>query len=177
MAKNMNATQLYRDSELMDDKRNFERFSIEVPTLIEYLKPKRRRTLLLKTTNLSAGGVYFNTPKPFPTGAEVKVEIFLHGWSLESWPVVTVTGRVLRSDPKGMSLSFNEDYDVTTMEESARSTPSSPPLPPSLWDKGFLHLNKYRAEKGATFLKNSIVDQDIPRPEVRRSWRGRFRVV
>ena len=62
----------------MDDKRNFDRVSMEVPALIECLRPKRRRKLLLKTTNLSASGVYFNTPKPFPKGAEVKVEIFLH---------------------------------------------------------------------------------------------------
>jgi len=137
----MNAAQLYRESELMDDKRNFERFSMEVPALIECLRPKRRRRLLLKTTNLSAGGVYFNTPKPFPTGAEVKVEIFLHDKGLESWHVITVTGRVLRSEPKGMSLSFNEDYDITIMEESARSTPSFPPSPPSRWGKGFLHLD------------------------------------
>jgi hypothetical protein len=124
----------------MDDKRNFERFSLEVPALIECLRPKRRRRLLLKTTNLSASGVYFNTPKPFLTGAEVKVEIFLHDKGLESWPVITVTGRVLRSEPKGMSRSFNEDYDITIMEESARSTPSSPPLPASRWGKGFLDL-------------------------------------
>ena len=141
MAKNMNAAQLYRESELMDDKRNFERVSMEVPALIECLRPKRRRRLLLKTTNLSASGVYFNTPKPFPKGAEVKVEIFLHDKGLESWPVITVTGRVLRSEPKGMSLSFNEDYDIIFMEESARSTPSFPPLPPSRWGQGFLHLN------------------------------------
>ncbi|TRZ43472.1 PilZ domain-containing protein [bacterium] len=125
MAKNMNAAQLYRESEPMGDKRNFERFSMEVPALIECLRPKRRRRLLLKTTNLSASGVYFNTPKPFPTGAHVKVEMFLHDKDLESWPVITVTGRVTRSDPKGMSLSFNEDFDITIMEASAKSTPDS----------------------------------------------------
>lgn len=121
----MNAAQLYRESP-MDDKRIFARFSMEVLALIECLKPKRRKRLLLKTTNLSAGGVYFNTPKPFPQGAEVKVEIFLRDKWLESWPVITVTGRVARSDPKGMSLSFNKDFDITIMEESAKSTPDSP---------------------------------------------------
>jgi hypothetical protein len=110
-AKNMNTALLYKESELIDDKRQSERFSMEVSALIECLRPKRRRRLLLKTTNLSASGVYFNTLKPFPKGAEVKVEISLHE-GLVSWSVITVTGRVMRSEPKGMSLSFNEDYDI-----------------------------------------------------------------
>lgn len=115
----MNAALLYKGSELMDEKRNFERFSVKVPVLIECLRPKRKRRLLLKTTNLSASGVYFNTPKPFPKGAEVKMEISLHDEGLESWPVIIATGRVVRSDPKkGMSLSFNEDYDIAIKEAS-----------------------------------------------------------
>lgn len=122
----------------MDDKRNFERFSLEVPALIECLRPKRKGKLLLKTTNLSAKGVYFNTPKPFPTGAAVKVEIFLNDNGLASWPVITVTGRVLRSDPKGMSLSFDDDYNITIMTESVRSNPCYPPLPPSRLEAEFL---------------------------------------
>jgi|GEM_PF-836988 hypothetical protein len=127
----MNASQLYGESELMDDKRKFERFSMELPVLIECLRPKRRRRLLLTTANLSAGGVYLNTPKPFSKGAEVKAEIFLHDKGLASRPVITVTGRVQRSEPKGMSLLFNEDYAITIMAGSAKSTFSSPPLPPS----------------------------------------------
>ena len=129
----MNAAHLYRESGLMDDKRNFERFSMDVPVLIECLRPKRRKRLILTSMNLSASGAYFNTPKTFPKGAEVKMEIFLYDKDHESGPVINVTGRVLRSEPKGMAVSFNEDYDITTMEESARPIPSSPPLPASRW--------------------------------------------
>ena len=57
------------------------------------------------------------------------MEIFLRDKGMESWPVIIVTGRVLRSKPKGMAISFNEDYDITTMKESASSTPSFPLLP------------------------------------------------
>jgi hypothetical protein len=118
-AKSVNAPQLDKESELMDDKRHFERYSMDVPVLIECIRPKRKRRLLLKTTNLSASGVYFNTPKPFPKGAEVKVKIFLNDEGLESWSVIAVSGRVLRSEPKkGMSLSFNEDYDIAIKEAS-----------------------------------------------------------
>lgn len=120
----MSAAQLYREFELMDDKRLFERFDMAVPVLIECLRPKRRKRLFLMTTNLSAGGAYFNTPKPFPTGADVKVDVLLHDKGQESCPVINVTGRVLRSEPNGMAVLFNEDYEITAMEES-----KGPPFP------------------------------------------------
>ena len=143
----MNAAHLYRESGLMDDKRNFERVSMEVPVLIECLRPKRRKRLILTCTNLSASGAYFNTPKTFPKGAEVKVEIFLYDKDHASCPVINVTGRVVRSERQGMAISFNEDYDITTMEESARPIPSSPPLPPLRWGKGLLHLNDSKTKR------------------------------
>ena len=122
MVKNMNASQFYRESELMDNKRMFERFDMEIPVLIECLRPKRRKKLILVTVNLSASGAYFNTPRPYPTNAEVKVEVLLHDGQ-ESFPVITVSGRVLRSEPKGMAVLFNDDYEITAMEEL-----SVPPL-------------------------------------------------
>ncbi len=122
----MTASQFYRESEFMDNKRMFERFDMEVPALIECLRPKRRKKLILATVNLSAGGAYFNTPRPYPTNAAVKVEILMHDEGQESSPVITVTGRVLRSEPSGMAVLFNEDYEITPW----RSPPDHPPALP-----------------------------------------------
>ena len=72
----------------------------------------------LRTANISAAGAFFLIENPLPEGTKVNINIFFHfkdvrgSSDTEGHIVMKVTGRVLRSEPTGMAIGFNRDYDV-----------------------------------------------------------------
>jgi hypothetical protein len=108
----------------MADKRKFERFDIMAPARLEIQRPgEKTEKMLLESRDLSAGGVFIKTPKSLPEGSPVKMEIFLHSPEPETLlpsgnaTVIIVTGRIIRSTDEGMAICFNDDYDITAMED------------------------------------------------------------
>jgi hypothetical protein len=103
-----------------DNKREFHRYTFAVPAIIEIIAAKeQKKKLNLQTANISAAGAFFLTENPLPEGTQIKINIFLQfnkevrGSSDTGGHIVMkVTGRVLRSEPTGMAIGFNRDYDV-----------------------------------------------------------------
>lgn len=109
----------------MKEKRQFERFEIQVPAVIKIPGGNGNTVKLdLKTHNLSAGGTFIKLGESLSLGCEVKIDIMLSFEELKT-PidpvgslVLSTTGRVVRSDPDGVAIRFNENYEFKTRPDS-----------------------------------------------------------
>jgi len=103
----------------MKEKRRLERFDLEIPATIELLALDREEGIVnLLTSNMCSGGAYFHTTKPLPEGTQIKIDLVLPLDKLKGLKedckeaYIKVTGRVLRSESKGMAICFDEDYQL-----------------------------------------------------------------
>ena len=105
----------------MEEKRQFERFEINVPVRLEI--PEwwaEQREFALEADNLSAGGVFMQLENRLSVGTRVKMEIVLRFDELvtdtdpDGALVIAVTGHIQRSEPEGTAICFHDDYDVVT---------------------------------------------------------------
>ena len=109
----------YQLMEPMREKRRLERFTLEVPAKIEVMDPAKNPGMLdLLTSNICAGGAYFQTTKSLPEGTEVKVDLILPLDKLEKLKdsqkhaYIKVAGRVLRTESTGMAVCFDQNYQI-----------------------------------------------------------------
>ena len=101
----------------MKERRKFERFSLGLPAKIEVLNPQREReTCELLTRDVSAGGAFFLTDEPFPTGTQVQLRLSLFSEIIRELTgtqgSLRIEGKVIRSGPSGMAIYFDENYDT-----------------------------------------------------------------
>ena len=104
----------------MNERRKLDRFELKVPAAIESMAPLQGKSMLkLLTTNVCSGGAYLHTAEPLPEGTHVRVELVLPLDRLKKLKkdhkraYVRVTGRVLRSESKGMAIGFDGGYQIT----------------------------------------------------------------
>ena len=102
------------------EKRRLERFDLEVPAEIEWVTSDHKRdTLNLSTSNICSNGAFFHTDTPLPEGTDVRMDLILLFKKLKKpknrWlrARIKITGKVLRSESKGMAIGFNKNYQIT----------------------------------------------------------------
>ncbi len=109
--------------DLIYERRRLERFNLEVPARIEILSGEQNPEILeMNTKDVSAGGAYFRTKRALPEGTRVRIDIILPLDRLRKLKdackgLIKVTGTVLRSEPTGMAVSFDEGYLITPFGE------------------------------------------------------------
>ena len=101
----------------MRERRKFERFSLGLPTKIELVSPQEKKeTFEFLTSDVSAGGAFFPTNEPFPNGTQVQLRLILRNGIIKELTgtqgCVRLEGKVIRSDPSGMAIYFDENYDT-----------------------------------------------------------------
>jgi hypothetical protein len=108
------------------EKRKLQRFSLEIPAKIEVIGTgKQKGTIEVLTSDICAGGAYFQTPDPLPQGTQVKIDMILPLEHLRkvseeySRAYIKVSGTVLRTESSGMAVSFDEDYELGPYIEDA----------------------------------------------------------
>lgn len=102
------------------NKRQMERFDLELPaSLIAAGIDQKARELI--TSDVCAGGAFFETDQPLPLGTDVNIELIL---PLERLKKITankvrikVTGAVIRVTDTGMAISFEEDFEIEPLNE------------------------------------------------------------
>ena len=104
----------------MEDRRRFERFPLELPVRIDWVDPgQNRETLALVTKDVSAGGAFIPTKEEIPTGTRVQLRLVVTSKKLKelscAQALVRVKGTVIRRDPTGIAICFDEDYDLTSL--------------------------------------------------------------
>ena len=94
-----------------------ERFSLELPARLSVATESgKQESLELLTSNICAGGAFFETEQPLVAGTEVKIDLVLPLDELKKLegtrPHIKVSGAVIRTDEKGMAISFDERYQI-----------------------------------------------------------------
>lgn len=99
-----------------------ERFALELPAQLLVAKggdPNGK--LAAWTTDICAGGAFFNTDQSIPLGTEVSIDLF---FSLERFNAletnqarIEIMGKVIRSEANGMAVSFDKRYKVSPVRE------------------------------------------------------------
>ena len=97
----------------MIERRKLERFDLRLPAKIENLGRKKRGYNLL-TKNISAGGVFLETTNPFPEKSRVGID-----FAVPTGVLVKVTGVVLRSEPTGIAIRFDNEYQLTPLQKNS----------------------------------------------------------
>ncbi len=101
----------------MEERREFERFDLELPAKIETEDSGRKiETFSLKSGNVSSGGAFFPTYEPISVGKQVHLNLILTIEKLkrlfDSQCQIKVTGTVVRSEERGMAVRFNRNYEI-----------------------------------------------------------------
>lgn len=113
------------------ERRRLGRFRLEIPATIEVINSDLEGVKSgLKTSNISSGGAFFHTKEPLPEGTPVKIDLILPLDKLKKLEndhkqaYIKVSGKVLRSESKGMAISFDQDYVIRPLRAAQReSTP------------------------------------------------------
>jgi len=104
----------------MIERRKFERYNIDIPVKVEIVSPSGLSEKNdFEGINLAAGGIFIKNgqslPKSFPIKTEIrfKFEDLKTPENLEGALILTVTGHVLRTEPAGTAIHFDEDYKMS----------------------------------------------------------------
>ena len=92
-----------------DNRRRIERFSMSIPSKVSAIMHDYSDQELA-TTNISSGGVFFETGQTYPVGTEVTLNISLDfGGTKAAQPQsrFRVEGTVVRTEANGMAISFD----------------------------------------------------------------------
>lgn len=103
------------------ERRKEKRFPIAAPARLELSGFGQKNVLNLTTANVSAGGLYFETHNPRPTGTPVAIEIVLphrvfRRFGGNQRVLIEGTGRVLRAESAGMAVGFEGDYKIRQLQ-------------------------------------------------------------
>jgi hypothetical protein len=99
----------------MQERRKFERFALELPARIEIARlGEDRETFDLLTSNVSAGGAFFSKKLAITSGTRVRLYLTVSSETLKeetgAQGCVRLSGTVVRTEPKGTAIRFDEDY-------------------------------------------------------------------
>lgn len=103
-----------------DNRRKIERFSMSIPSKVRSIMHDHSDQTL-PTTNISAGGVFFETGLAYPVGTSVTLNISLDFGSRKpgmSQSRFQVDGTVIRSESNGMAIAFDPEK-VTAIRVNA----------------------------------------------------------
>ena len=106
----------------MNERRKLERFDLRVPAKIEVVdQDHEAKTLNLFTKNICAGGAFFNGTESLPQNTKVAIELVLDFRGLKNkvprWTKIKISGFVLRSEPTGMTISFDKEFKIQPLDE------------------------------------------------------------
>jgi hypothetical protein len=99
----------------------FEKYDIEVPARIEIISSREEESLYFRTARVSAKEVFFRTDDPIPENVRVRLDLMLHftkPGKLRNTGItilIHVSGTVTRTDQAGMTITLNEDYQITKL--------------------------------------------------------------
>jgi len=103
------------------ERRRLERFSLKLPAKVSIVQNDSNEAILeLLTSDVCAGGAFFQTGQPLPPGTEVRIDLVLPLDELKKLEgkkaLIRVSGAVVRTTSDGMAIAFNEHFDITPLQ-------------------------------------------------------------
>lgn len=94
-----------------------ERFSLKLPAKLSWTgKDNKPESLEQITSNICAGGVFFETQKPLSVGTDVKLNIIFPLEKFKNLKLkrsyIHVSGHVIRTNHQGMAVCFDKKFHI-----------------------------------------------------------------
>jgi hypothetical protein len=103
----------------MEERRRVERFQLRLPVRMEVTISGTKRIFDLETKDISAAGVLIDTSERFSEGTPVKLNMTLSSNRIQeltgSQSLIKVKGRVVRSAPTGLAVSFAGRKEILSL--------------------------------------------------------------
>jgi hypothetical protein len=110
-------------------KRQIERFNLSVPAFVTLKDPHSSELKIpteLRTRNISAGGAFMKTNKPYDIGSEVDIDLHLAFFTgnadHERRSNIHVSGSVIRIEQDGMAIQFDDKYQISPLPKDSKKT-------------------------------------------------------
>ena len=104
----------------MTERRQFERFSLELPTRMETITVGRKQVFELKTRDISSSGAFIYTPEPFPIGERFKLNLVASSEKIKKLTgaksLIECEGSLIRSTPSGVAICFDKDCQILSLK-------------------------------------------------------------
>ena len=103
------------------ERREMERFDLGLFSRIQVQSGRRTPGIMeLVTQNVCAGGAYFNTSDPLASKIRVSLYMTLEvpvqqNRSSNHLARIEISGKVIRSEERGMAIQFNNGYKVVPL--------------------------------------------------------------
>ena len=102
----------------MAEKRTVERFSLRLPARVSVYKRDRDDEVMeFLSSNISAGGAFFETKQDLPVGTEVKIVLLVPMKKIRrpggKDACIKASGLIIRSEEKGFAVRFGEKYEIS----------------------------------------------------------------
>jgi hypothetical protein len=95
-------------------RRKLERFDLRLPAEIEGLGLGKGMHNSVLTRNISAGGAFLETTKQLPENSRINVDMVV-----PTGVLLKITGAVLRSEPTGIAIRFDNKYQLTPLQNTS----------------------------------------------------------
>ena len=100
----------------MMEKRQYERFDIELHARMEAATSNRKQIYDFVTKNISASGAFVSTNSPFPEGLPIKMTLTTNnqriGELTGSQSLIECEGCVVRCTSMGIGICFDKDCQI-----------------------------------------------------------------
>lgn len=99
----------------VNEKRSLQRFELELPVQLHRTENGDEK-IILKTSNICSKGAFIGADQPYPVGTNLEMEIFLLSDLPGKDDVIRIRGRVIRTEPEGMAVKFDANYQILPVE-------------------------------------------------------------
>ena len=100
----------------MKERRQFERFSLSLPTRIKTIGIGKNHVFQFETKDISAAGAFILTAKKFPQGSRFKLNLTVSSNTIKELTgarsLIECKGSVVRSTDTGMAVRFNGNCQI-----------------------------------------------------------------
>ena len=105
----------------MIEQRMMKRFRLELPASVSVQgEDGDQATIDFLTTDISGSGAFFQTDYPLPIASKVNIELILPLDDTKKTErrgsLIKVSGKVIRTNQRGMAICFNANYKILPLE-------------------------------------------------------------
>lgn len=105
----------------MEEQRQFERFTLTLPTRMETVVSNRKQIFKLKTRDISAAGAFIDTAEKFAEGTRFKLDFTVPSNRIKeltgALSLIESEGCVVRSTSKGIAICFDKECQILSFTD------------------------------------------------------------
>ena len=104
----------------MKERREYERFQLELPAKMEMIGSRTNEIFELRTKNISAAGAFLHTREELPEGTRCRVEMTVPSDRIKeltgAQSLIKIEGVLVRSTPEGMAICFDGECQILSLK-------------------------------------------------------------